>query len=227
MIHACVNPPDLRWLPPLQKEDYLPQNLCLDYSKNATSGSQLHFLLPQHWYKYLSQGMCSLSCTLHSWLQLPETVQAPLVHQPSSTGDVKLSTEQEKESCPTRMGQNSSGVWGIQSENEFVLYASLREICCHKSSYMSLTFCFLCQPQKQTKNPQTLQTAQLSWVSLPEVSMFQQAVSFSRICSQCLHSVAASSTIKAQWDTEGQNQSFSLAWQNKGNFPGCTWNSFK
>lgn len=108
------------------------------------------------------------------------------------------------------------------------LYASSTELSCHKSSNMSLSSCFLCQPQKQTKNFQTLQTAQLSCISLPEVLMVQEAVSFSRRCSQCLHSGTASSIIKTQWEKmkEGQKESLSLAWRNKGTLPCCTWNSF-
>lgn len=98
--------------------------------------------------------------------------------------------------------KNGMGHYGtlryIQSENVCLLYASLTELSCHKSSNMSPSSCFLCPPQKQTKKPQTLQTAQLSWVSLPEVLMFQEAISFSRRCSQCSHSVTASSVIKTQ-----------------------------
>lgn len=56
---------------------------------------------------------------------------------------------------------------------------------------------------KPNKTSQTFQTAQLSWISLPDVFMFQEAVSFTKRCS---YSEMASSTVKTQWERERRGE---------------------
>lgn len=224
----------LFWLPPPKKEDHLPQNLCQ----------------VQSWLGWFTQKVCplvhrSFPCTLSTGTNAqpkargvscapcrPGTSFLRLSQLLQCSNPARLETENSPQS---RKKKALLQVWDgtlqdseAHSQKMCLLYASSTELSCHKSSNMSLSSCFLCQPQKQTKNFQTLQTAQLSWVSLPEVLMVQEAASFSRRCSQCLHSGTASSIIKTQWERmkEGQKESLSLAWRNKGTLPCCTWNSF-
>lgn len=203
----------LPWLPPPEKEGHLPKNLFLVQSQLGWITQKISPLVHSSFPCSLSTGTSAqpkargASRALHkSSPQLPGTAQASLVQQPCSTGDRKLSTEQENESSPTRMGWDTRGLRKCVSPLCFLDRAFLSQILQH------VTVLLFSVNHKNKQNPhQTLQTAQLSWVRLPEVLMSQETVCFSRRCSQCLHSVTASSIIKT-CVCVCQKESLSLAW---------------
>lgn len=144
--------------PPSEKEDHLPKNLHLDQS-------QLCWITQNHSHRFAApfpapSALAQVPSPRHVEPPAPCTELAPASWDcPSSSSAVILlhwrwktvhRAGKRKISYKNRMGRHGT-LRCAQSENACLLYASSTELSCHKSSNMSLSSCFLRQPQKQTK----------------------------------------------------------------------------
>lgn len=219
-------PPDYHsGFPHLEKEDHLPPNPYLGQSQLGWITQIISPLLHRSFYCSISTGTsaqpkaCGVSCALHrpglSFLNPFQLLH--FIHPAHWRWKTLHSAGKRKLSYENGMGCYRRLRCRVRKcvSSYFLYRAFLTQILQHVTVLL-----FSMSTTIPNKTSQTFQTTQLSWISLPDVLMFQDAVSFTKRCS---HSEMASSTVKTQWEREKVKRSLSLAWCNKGNILCCTW----